>query len=37
VLRRGDPLFEVHAQSNAQLEFAREYAEATPEIYAFGW
>ena len=37
VVARGDPLFELHAQTREQLAFAREYADAHPEIYAFGY
>jgi thymidine phosphorylase len=34
---RGQPLYEIHAQSQAQLGFARAYAEARPEIFSFGF
>ena len=37
VVARDEPLFEVHAQSAAQLEFSREYAEAHPGIVTFGF
>jgi len=37
VVARGEPLFEIHAQSEAQLEFGRAYAEAHPEIVRFGF
>jgi len=37
VVERGEPLFELHAQTREQLAFAREYADAHPEIYAFGY
>lgn len=37
VVARGEPIFELHAQTREQLAFAREYAEAHPEIYAFGY
>ncbi|HEV8716005.1 MAG TPA: thymidine phosphorylase family protein [Candidatus Binatia bacterium] len=37
VVARGEPLFEIHAQSEAQLEFGRAYAEAHPEIIRFGF
>jgi thymidine phosphorylase len=37
VVARGEPLFELHAQTREQLAFAREYADAHPEIYAFGY
>ncbi|MBI3245452.1 MAG: thymidine phosphorylase family protein [Deltaproteobacteria bacterium] len=37
IVARGEPLFEIHAQSEAQLEFGRAYAEAHPEIVRFGF
>lgn len=37
VVARGEPLFELHAQTRQQLSYAREYADAHPEIYAFGY
>jgi thymidine phosphorylase len=37
VVAKGEPLFEIHAQSAAQLEFAREYAEGRPELVRFGF
>lgn len=37
VITKGEPLFEIHAQSEAQLEFGRAYAEAHPEIVRFGF
>ncbi len=37
VVERGEPLFAVHAQTREQLAFAREYADAHPDIYAFGY
>jgi thymidine phosphorylase len=37
VVARGEPLFEIHAQSAAQLEFARAYAEARPDLVQFGF
>ncbi len=37
VVTRGEPLFEIHAQSAAQLEFARAYAEAHPGIVRYGF
>jgi thymidine phosphorylase len=37
VVSRGEPLLEIHAQSRAQLEFAREYAEQRPELFGFGF
>jgi len=37
VVRQGEPLFEIHAQSEAQLEFGKAYAEAHPDIVRFGF
>jgi thymidine phosphorylase len=37
VVTKGEPLFEIHAQSEAQLEFGRAYAAAHPEIVKFGF
>jgi thymidine phosphorylase len=37
VVARGEPLFEIHAQSAAQLEFAQEHAATHPGVYAFGF
>jgi len=37
VVAKGDPLFEIHAQSAAQLEFGRAYAETHPDIVQFGY
>ena len=37
VVTRGEPLGEIHAQSEAQLAFALAYAEAHPEIVRFGF
>ena len=37
VVVRGEPLFEIHAHSAAQLEFARAYAAAHPEIARYGF
>ena len=37
VVAKGEPLFEIHAQSAAQLEFGRSYAEAHPNLVAFGF
>jgi len=37
VIRRGEPLFEIHAQSQAQLEFGRAYAEQHPNLVTFGF
>jgi thymidine phosphorylase len=37
IVRKGEPLFEIHAQSPAQLEFGRAYADAHPNIVRFGF
>ena len=37
VVARGEPLFEIHAQNEAQLAFARAYAEARPDLVRFGF
>jgi thymidine phosphorylase len=37
VVARGEPLFEIHAQSEAQLGFARDYADARPDIVRYGF
>lgn len=37
VVSRGEPLFEIHAQSAAQLEFAVSYASAQPRLVEFGF
>jgi len=37
VVRQGEPLFEIHTQSEAHLAFARAYAEAHPAIVRFGF
>ena len=37
VVAKGEPLFEIHAQSAAQLDFARTYATAHPDIVRFGF
>jgi thymidine phosphorylase len=37
VVARGEPLFEIHAQSPTQLEFAHSYAVAHPELVRFGF
>ena len=37
VVAKGEPLYEIHAQSEAQLEFGRAYAEMHPEIVRFGF
>ncbi|MFN8545836.1 MAG: thymidine phosphorylase family protein [Candidatus Binatia bacterium] len=37
VVERGEPLFEIHSLSQAQLEFARTYATQHPELVCFGF
>jgi len=37
IVARGEPLFEIHAQSPAQLEFARSSALAHPDLVRFGF
>ncbi|MBI4517918.1 MAG: hypothetical protein HY699_19100 [Deltaproteobacteria bacterium] len=37
IVERGEPVFEIHAQSAAQLEFGRAYAAAHPDIVRFGF
>jgi thymidine phosphorylase len=37
VVARGEPIFEIHAQSETQLEFAREYAQRRGAVYRFGY
>ncbi len=37
VVSRGEPLFEIHAQSAAQLEFARVYARERVDLFRFGY
>ena len=37
VVAKGDPLFEIHAQSEAQLDFARAYAAAHPSLVTYGF
>lgn len=37
VVARGEPLFEIHAQSATQREFAQNYAAAHPGIVSFGF
>ncbi len=37
VTRAGEPLFEIHAESAQQLEFARAYAESHPGIVQYGF
>ncbi len=37
VVASGEPLFEIHAQSAAQLEFAHAYATAHPDLVHYGF
>jgi len=37
VVAKGQPLYEIHAQSEAQLGFAKAYAEAHAELVRFGF
>lgn len=37
VVAKGEPFCEIHAQSEAQLEFGRAYAESHPDIIRFGF
>lgn len=37
VVAHGAPLFDIHAQSEAQLDFARDYAASHPHIFRFGF
>lgn len=37
IVTRGEPLCEIHAQSETQLEFGRAYAAARPEMIRFGF
>lgn len=37
IVARGEPLFEIHAQSEAQLAFAVTYAAAQPRLVEFGF
>jgi thymidine phosphorylase len=37
VVARGEALFEIHAQSEAQLEFAREHAREHPDLFRYGF
>jgi len=37
VVAHGEPVCEIHAESEAQLNFARAYAEAHPQIVKFGF
>ncbi len=37
IVAKGEPLCEIHAESAAQLEFARSYAASHPEIVGYGF
>jgi thymidine phosphorylase len=37
VVQEGEPLFEIHAQSKAQLEFALGYARSRGDLFTFGF
>lgn len=37
VVSRGDPLFEIHAQTESQLEFAKEFIEGSNPTHQFGY
>ncbi len=37
VTASGETLFEIHAASSAQLEFARQYATSHPEMFRYGF
>jgi thymidine phosphorylase len=37
VVMRGEPVLEIHAQSETQLAFAREYALRRPDLLRFGY
>lgn len=37
VVGKEDALFEIHAESAQQMEFARDYAESHPQIVSFGF
>lgn len=37
VVAKGEPLFEIHAESAAQLEFAKSYAASHPKIVKYGF
>ena len=37
VVAKGEPIYEIHAQSAAQLEFGRVYADTRPDIVRFGF
>jgi hypothetical protein len=36
-VRRGEPLFEIHAQSPVQLDFAMSYAHAQADLVRLGF
>jgi thymidine phosphorylase len=37
IVMRGEPLLEIHAQSETQLGFARDYATGQANVYSFGY
>jgi len=37
VVASGEPLMEIHAQSEAQLQFAREYVEESDDLFHYGY
>ncbi|HZO81627.1 MAG TPA: thymidine phosphorylase family protein [Candidatus Binataceae bacterium] len=37
IVARGEPLLEIHAESEAQLGFARSYAASHPELVGYGF
>jgi len=37
VVARGEPLFEIHAESTQQIEFARAYTDAHPQMFRYGF
>jgi thymidine phosphorylase len=37
VVEAGEPLFEIHSMSEAQIEFARAYALSSPHLFRFGF
>ena len=37
VVRQGEPLFEIHAESEQQLQFARAYAQSHPQMIDYGF
>ena len=37
IVMRGEPLFEIHAESDSQLQSAKAYAESLEDIFHFGF